>query len=417
MLGKFNILRRDVIRKHNTGLYATRRILTIVLVLMLLAAITGFWLAPREARAAPHIADPVLAPYENVVVPFTATCGDGWYSGDFNPEWLTRVRHGGAGGWRAVVGENYINGAKLWTGGQVPWVNGTPMQLKLEYDSVSESATLTIADTLLASDPVVSDTVYGDFNALLITGKTSEEPVGLVGIDNVMIDGMPVGPCQGFTAQGSSGSHDIKHMLIENVSDDFTLTCDITMAWGSQARDELPGLQIDAGVCQSLEPDLVVSEKHEEWIVENSSYKVMATVVNSGSADVEGFQIGLYIDGALSATQEIASLVQGASMDVDFSNIYITQSADTVKVWADHILEVPETDENNNWMENIWTCECPDWDLNCDGRCDALDFSLLSGSFNKSGPPGWIRSDYNDDGRVDALDFSGIFPEHWMETW
>lgn len=176
-----------------------------------------------------------------VVASVTSSCGSGFYQEDFSSAWLAKIRHGGYGGFRAK-----LNDEEFFTGGTVPWPNGGMMHLSLVYSSSTGNATMTVSGTLPSYDPVVmSAQVPGANGKLLITGKTSFEAAGVVTVENVTLNGNPVGPCSGFTAQGGDNGRDIKYLLIDGVSQDFTLDCDVTFSWGSNPRDEGPTLQID----------------------------------------------------------------------------------------------------------------------------------------------------------------------------
>jgi hypothetical protein len=176
-----------------------------------------------------------------VVAAVTSSCGSGFYPGALSSAWLAKIRHGGAGGFRAK-----LNTEQLFTGGTVPWPNGGTMHLSLVYSSSTGYATMTVNGALPAYDPVVISAQVPDANGkLLITGKTSSEAVGIVSVNNVTLNGIPVSPCSGFIAQGSDGMRDVKYLIIDSVSQDFTLACDVTFGWGSSPCDEGPSLDIN----------------------------------------------------------------------------------------------------------------------------------------------------------------------------
>jgi len=175
------------------------------------------------------------------VVTVTSSCGSGWGPALTSP-WLARIRHGGSG-WRAILTDDltFSTGEKLW--GTVPWPNGAPMHLSLAYSSSTGLATMT-ADGALPSVPPMTHSMPGANGRLLITGKTGQEAAGRVAVSNVTLNGTPVGPCSGFTAQGSAVARDIQYLVIDGVSGDFTVACDVTFAWGSSPSDEGPALDI-----------------------------------------------------------------------------------------------------------------------------------------------------------------------------
>jgi hypothetical protein len=210
-----------------------RRILFFLLVAVLLSGLVPIFSLSQSTEASASVV--------------TSSCGSGWGPALSSP-WLARIRHGGAGGFRAILTDDltFATGAKLWTGGTVPWPNGAPMHLSLAYNSSTGLATMTVTGALPAYDPVVMTwPMPGANGRLLITGKTSQEDVGRVLVGNVTLNGTPVGPCSGFTAQGSAAARDIQYLVIDEVSGDFTVACDVTFEWGSSPNAEGPALDIN----------------------------------------------------------------------------------------------------------------------------------------------------------------------------
>jgi hypothetical protein len=211
-----------------------RRILFFLLVAVLLSGLVPIFSLSQSTQASAS------------VVTVTSSCGSGWGPTLASP-WLARIRHGGAGGWRAILTDDltFSNGTKLNTGGTVPWPNGGTMHLSLAYNSSTGLATMTVTGALPPYDPVVMTySMPGANGRLLITGKTSQEDVGRVLVSNVTLNGAPVGPCGGFTAQGSALARDIQYLVIDGVSGDFTVACDVTFYWGSSPSGEGPALDI-----------------------------------------------------------------------------------------------------------------------------------------------------------------------------
>ena len=213
-----------------------RRILFFLLVAVLLIGLVPIFSLSQSTQASAS------------VVTVTSSCGSGWYPGNLTSPWLARIRHGGAGGWRAILTDkpgNLTTGAQLNTGGTVPWPNGAPMHLSLAYSSSTGLATMTVTGALPDYNPVVMTySMPGANGRLLITGKTSQEDVGRVLVSNVTLNGTTVGPCSDFTAQGSAALRDIKYLVIDGVSGDFTVACDVTFYWGSSPSGEGPALDI-----------------------------------------------------------------------------------------------------------------------------------------------------------------------------
>jgi hypothetical protein len=172
----------------------------------------------------------------------TGVAGDGWTDVASDYDWEARARHGGAGGFRAFVGDEL-----LWTGGTIPWLNGGGMWFELIYDDSSHDATFTIYDS--SDDSVlgtVTDTGLPGFDGLIgIQGKTSPEAAGSVVVDNVKVNGTPLEGDDGFTAQGTDFVRDLKYLNISGVlPGSFTLTGNLTFAWGANPKDEGPCLSI-----------------------------------------------------------------------------------------------------------------------------------------------------------------------------
>jgi hypothetical protein len=167
--------------------------------------------------------------------------GSAFYQGDYSSAWYAKIRHGGAGGFRAK-----LNTRELFTGGTVPWQNGDGMHLNLDYNCDTGNATMTITGCLPQYAPMVmSSSVPGANGKLLITAKTSPEEVGEVIVWSVMINSNLVGPESGIEAIGSAGERDIKYLLLNSIEGSFVLDCDFIFAWGSSPKDEGPALQID----------------------------------------------------------------------------------------------------------------------------------------------------------------------------
>ena len=198
-----------------------RRILFFLLVAVLLIGLVPIFSLSQSTQASAS------------VVTVTSSCGSGWGPTLASP-WLARIRHGGAGGFRAILNTStdsstFWTGTQLNTGGTVPWPNGAPMHLSLAYSSSTGSATMTVTGALPAYNPVVmTHSMPGANGKLLILGKTSQEDVGRVLVSNVTLNGTTVGPCSDFTAQGSAALRDIKYLVIDGVSGDFTVACDVT---------------------------------------------------------------------------------------------------------------------------------------------------------------------------------------------
>ncbi|MFC2062647.1 CARDB domain-containing protein, partial [Chloroflexota bacterium] len=106
-------------------------------------------------------------------------------------------------------------------------------------------------------------------------------------------------------------------------------------------------------------PDLVISEKHEEWGVEEQSYIVYYQVRNRGNdLAAAGFGVSLRIDGDLKEVKEVPVALGPGEKYIDAfeTTVLLSDGADTVLVGADHNNEVDELDESNNFRSNdlVW---------------------------------------------------------------
>ena len=102
-------------------------------------------------------------------------------------------------------------------------------------------------------------------------------------------------------------------------------------------------------------PDLVISEKHEEWINFNEkTYNVTYTVNNIGEGPAGASTTSIKIDGTEEATDSVPVLAAGASHTAELGPFTISGNKDIISVCADKDNVVDESDEANNCMENEW---------------------------------------------------------------
>ena len=110
----------------------------------------------------------------------------------------------------------------------------------------------------------------------------------------------------------------------------------------------------------TLAPDLIVSEKHEEWVggQEDVQYTVFFTMQNAGTADAPaGHDVGLSVDGVAQGEQiEVTqALAPGETFSGSFATVVdLTGDFDEVQVCADVNAEVGEQDEENSCRTNFW---------------------------------------------------------------
>ncbi|MFC2059551.1 CARDB domain-containing protein [Chloroflexota bacterium] len=102
-------------------------------------------------------------------------------------------------------------------------------------------------------------------------------------------------------------------------------------------------------------PDLVISEKHEEWVVTGESYTVHYTVKNIGSAIAPaGHDTDLRVHGETMAQKTVpVALAPGESHSDNFSMVITLYDGwDSVSVRADANEEVEELEETGNVLVN-----------------------------------------------------------------
>ncbi len=113
----------------------------------------------------------------------------------------------------------------------------------------------------------------------------------------------------------------------------------------------LPSITPNSIFAQTELPDLVISEKHEEWVVPGESYAVYYTVENIGTATAPaGHNTHLVIDGHFVEEKEVPVPVAPGEIYNDSFNTIVTLSSDMdfVKVFANRPREVEESNEGNN---------------------------------------------------------------------
>ena len=102
-------------------------------------------------------------------------------------------------------------------------------------------------------------------------------------------------------------------------------------------------------------PDLVISEKHEEWInFDEKTYNVTYTVNNIGEGPAGASTTSIKIDGTEEATDSVPVLAAGASHTAELGPFTMSGNKDIISVCADKHNVVDESDEDNNCLENEW---------------------------------------------------------------
>ncbi len=99
--------------------------------------------------------------------------------------------------------------------------------------------------------------------------------------------------------------------------------------------------------------DLVITEKSESWVVmEDKTYNIAYTVVNTGSGDADASTTSITIDGVNAATDAVPALSPGEGHTATLGPFTMTGDSDTIEVCVDMDDVVPESNEENNCKEN-----------------------------------------------------------------
>ena len=102
-------------------------------------------------------------------------------------------------------------------------------------------------------------------------------------------------------------------------------------------------------------PDLVITEKIEEWVNFNEkTYNVTYTVKNTGESPAYASNTSIKIDGVEQATDSVPQLGVGESYTSTLGPFTLSENNDTIEICADKDDVVDESDEDNNYKENKW---------------------------------------------------------------
>ena len=117
------------------------------------------------------------------------------------------------------------------------------------------------------------------------------------------------------------------------------------------------GGEIDAfaDVSPSSLPDLIITEKSEEWVsLVDKTYNITYTVKNLESLSANASNTGIYIDGVLNTTVSCSALAPYANETKTAGPFTMSGANDTIRLCADNDDVVAESDEGNNCMENVF---------------------------------------------------------------
>ncbi|MGB7001804.1 MAG: CARDB domain-containing protein [Halobacteriota archaeon] len=108
-----------------------------------------------------------------------------------------------------------------------------------------------------------------------------------------------------------------------------------------------------------LKPDLEIVDKWERWVNE-TYYNVSYVILNNGSATAPaGHYTSLFVDGEEIKDKQVpVPLAPGKTYTDTFDTVIpCTNESDTIRICADNSHVVYELDEDNNCLENVWSCE------------------------------------------------------------
>jgi len=180
-------------------------------------------------------------------------------------------------------------------------------------------------------------------------------------VDGVVIETIPIWMLL-YPSTGSIGVFS-SVLTLSGTSDNITVTADINneVPESDEANNSIWNIWSAQQLVQK--PDLIISEKHEEWIQQGISYRVFYTVQNIGTANASaGHDVSLSVDGSPLEQRVIpVTLLPGAFYSGNFSaNVTLSGVSDNITVTADINAEVDELNEANNSLINIWPPSRPD---------------------------------------------------------
>ncbi|RJS69156.1 hypothetical protein CW714_09045, partial [Methanophagales archaeon] len=123
-------------------------------------------------------------------------------------------------------------------------------------------------------------------------------------------------------------------------------------------------------------PDLTITEKVEEWIVEGSTYNISYTVKNIGDAAAGASDVGIYIDGIFNRTVPTKALAMNEAESKTVGPFTLTGENDTIEIRADNNSIVSESNETNNSMENVFERSTGGASVYLIGRGDSTDVKV-----------------------------------------
>jgi len=157
-------------------------------------------------------------------------------------------------------------------------------------------------------------------------------------------------------------------------------------------------------------PDLVISEKHEEWSnLDTKMYNIVYTVKNQGSATATNSTTGIYIDSVLKLNRVCPSLAPGASTTLITLGPYtMSGDSDTIKICADNNAVIDEVNEGNNCLENTLIFPTASYNITLAAGWNLVSLPLI--------PTITHITDIISDSRLASGDASNLSPVYWYDT-
>lgn len=105
-------------------------------------------------------------------------------------------------------------------------------------------------------------------------------------------------------------------------------------------------------------------------------------------------------------------------VDVDYDSNEITINRSITWVNGENVSLLSYHGDSVDIGANDFTQieQAPDWDINQDGLCNILDYTLISNQYGETGENGWIREDVDNNGEINILDFV-LISNHYGENW
>jgi len=144
--------------------------------------------------------------------------------------------------------------------------------------------------------------------------------------------------------------------------------------------DETNNCEINIVDCPAM-PDLVITEKSEEWVdFEAKTYNITYTVTNQGCVAAGASNTTITINGTDVPEDPAPALAAGANYSNTIGPFTMSGNSANITVCADNGDVVAESDETNNCLENTWgtLISGATTEVNCQ-PLDAVTIQLFDG--------------------------------------